>query len=52
MSPESVPFDAPALERGFGFFETLLLVGRRAVLGVAAPEAMQRDTVAREEATA
>lgn len=32
MSPEPVPFDAPALERGFGFFETLLLVGRRAVL--------------------
>jgi 4-amino-4-deoxychorismate lyase len=32
MSPDPVPFDAPALERGFGFFETLLLVGRRAVL--------------------
>jgi len=32
MSPDSVPFDAPAVERGFGFFETLLLVGRRAVL--------------------
>lgn len=32
MSPEPVPFDAPALERGFGFFETLLLIGRRAVL--------------------
>jgi branched-subunit amino acid aminotransferase/4-amino-4-deoxychorismate lyase len=32
MSPDPVSFDAPALERGFGFFETLLLVGRRAVL--------------------
>lgn len=32
MSPEPVPFDAPAVERGLGFFETLLLVGRRAVL--------------------
>ncbi len=32
MSPDPVPFDAPALERGFGFFETLLLLGRRAVL--------------------
>ena len=32
MSPDPVPFDAPAIERGFGFFETLLLLGRRAVL--------------------
>jgi branched-subunit amino acid aminotransferase/4-amino-4-deoxychorismate lyase len=32
MSPDVVPFDAPAVERGFGFFETLLLLGRRAVL--------------------
>jgi branched-subunit amino acid aminotransferase/4-amino-4-deoxychorismate lyase len=32
MRPEPVPFDAPAVERGFGFFETLLLLGRRAVL--------------------
>ena len=32
MSPDPVPFDAPALERGFGFFETLLLLGRRALL--------------------
>ena len=34
MSPDPVPFDAPAIERGFGFFETLLLLGRRAVLWV------------------
>jgi len=27
-----VPFDAPAVERGIGFFETVFLVGRRAVL--------------------
>jgi len=27
-----VPFDAPAVERGVGFFETVLLSGRRAVL--------------------
>lgn len=27
-----VPYDAPAVERGVGFFETVLLVGRRAVL--------------------
>lgn len=32
MTPQPVPFDAPAVERGLGFFETLLLVGRRAVL--------------------
>ena len=32
MTPDPVPFDAPAVERGLGFFETLLLVGRRAVL--------------------
>lgn len=32
MNPDPIPFDAPAVERGFGFFETLLLVGRRAVL--------------------
>ncbi len=32
MSPGPVPFDSPAVERGLGFFETLLLVGRRAVL--------------------
>ena len=34
MSPlhEPVPFDAPAVERGVGFFETVLLVSRRAVL--------------------
>lgn len=32
MSPDPIPFDAPVVERGFGFFETLLLVGRRAVL--------------------
>ena len=32
MSPDPVPYDAPAVERGFGFFETILLVGRRAVL--------------------
>ena len=32
MTPAPVPFDSPAVERGFGFFETLLLVGRRAVL--------------------
>jgi branched-subunit amino acid aminotransferase/4-amino-4-deoxychorismate lyase len=30
--PEPVPYDAPAVERGIGFFETVLLVGRRAVL--------------------
>jgi 4-amino-4-deoxychorismate lyase len=30
--PADVPFDAPAVERGVGFFETVLLVGRRAVL--------------------
>ncbi len=29
---EPVPFDSPAVERGLGFFETILLVGRRAVL--------------------
>jgi 4-amino-4-deoxychorismate lyase len=27
-----LPFDAPAVERGVGFFETVLLVGRRAAL--------------------
>ena len=34
MSPEPgpVPWNAPAVERGVGFFETALLVGRRAVL--------------------
>lgn len=32
MNPGPVPFDSPAVERGLGFFETLLLVGRRAVL--------------------
>jgi 4-amino-4-deoxychorismate lyase len=32
MSPDPVPFDSPAVERGFGFFETLLLLGRRLVL--------------------
>ena len=32
MSPDPIPFDAPVVERGFGFFETVLLVGRRAVL--------------------
>ena len=32
MRPAPVPFDSPAVERGLGFFETLLLVGRRAVL--------------------
>ncbi len=32
MSLDPVPFDSPAVERGFGFFETLLLVGRRAIL--------------------
>lgn len=32
MSLNPVPFDSPAVERGFGFFETLLLVGRRAIL--------------------
>jgi 4-amino-4-deoxychorismate lyase len=31
-SPADVPYDAPAVERGVGFFETVLLVGRRAVL--------------------
>jgi 4-amino-4-deoxychorismate lyase len=30
--PADVPFDAPAVERGAGFFETVLLTGRRAVL--------------------
>jgi 4-amino-4-deoxychorismate lyase len=30
--PADVPFDAPVVERGMGFFETVLLVGRRAVL--------------------
>ena len=30
--PSDVPFNAPAVERGMGFFETVLLVGRRAVL--------------------
>lgn len=30
--PADVPFDAPAVERGVGFFETVLLIGRRAVL--------------------
>jgi len=29
---EPVSFDAPAVERGVGFFETLLVVGRRAIL--------------------
>lgn len=29
---EPVLFDAPAVERGVGFFETVLLVGRRAIL--------------------
>jgi branched-subunit amino acid aminotransferase/4-amino-4-deoxychorismate lyase len=29
---EPLPYDAPAVERGIGFFETVLLVGRRAVL--------------------
>lgn len=28
----AVPYDAPAVERGMGFFETVLLIGRRAVL--------------------
>ncbi|HQR45388.1 MAG TPA: aminotransferase class IV [Thermoanaerobaculia bacterium] len=32
MRAPDVPFDAPAVERGVGFFETVLLVGRRAVL--------------------
>ena len=34
MSPEHapVPFLSPAVQRGFGFFETALLAGRRAVL--------------------
>ena len=27
-----MPFDSPAVERGAGFFETVLLIGRRAVL--------------------
>jgi 4-amino-4-deoxychorismate lyase len=30
--PPDVPFDAPAVERGAGFFETVLLSGRRACL--------------------
>lgn len=30
--PEPVPFDSPVVERGVGFFETVLLVARRAVL--------------------
>ncbi len=30
--PADVPFDAPIVERGVGFFETLLVAGRRAVL--------------------
>ena len=33
--PADVPFDAPAVERGMGLFETVLLVGRRAVLWMA-----------------
>src|SRR5262249_14147564 len=31
-SHEPVPYDAPAVERGIGFFETVLLVGRGGVL--------------------
>lgn len=31
-SPADVPFDSPVVERGFGLFETVLLVGRRGVL--------------------
>ncbi len=30
--PADIPFDAPVVERGMGFFETVLLAGRRAVL--------------------
>ena len=30
--PEPIPFDAPVVERGVGFFETVLLVKRRAIL--------------------
>jgi 4-amino-4-deoxychorismate lyase len=30
--PADVPYDAPAVERGVGFFETVLLSGRRACL--------------------
>ena len=29
---EALPYNAPAVERGVGFFETVLLLGRRAVL--------------------
>lgn len=32
MKPAAVPYDSPAAERGLGVFETVLLVGRRAVL--------------------
>ncbi|HVJ90832.1 MAG TPA: aminotransferase class IV [Labilithrix sp.] len=32
LDRENVPFDAPVVERGVGFFETLLLVGRRVAL--------------------
>ncbi len=32
FEPAPVPADAPVVERGVGFFETVLLVGRRAVL--------------------
>lgn len=30
--PPDIPFDAPIVERGVGFFETVLVAGRRAVL--------------------
>lgn len=44
MSPEyaPVPFLSPAVQRGFGFFETALLAGRRAVLWVPHLDRMQR----------
>jgi 4-amino-4-deoxychorismate lyase len=31
-SPARIPFDAPVVERGAGLFETVLLIGQRAVL--------------------
>lgn len=44
MSPEHAPvrFLSPAVQRGFGFFETALVAGRRAVLWEPHTERMQR----------
>ena len=48
MTPEPVPFDAPAVERGVGFFETLLVIGRRAVLWEAHLGRLRRTLAALE----